>query len=216
MSVGVINLVRLIFLPALAIAFFALFVLILKNKRFSKLGCVLLKIFTLCIIAVVVFIVILLPAFNFKIDNDFKNIINNVSIQDLNIDMFEFSPYEAYDINERWVVCKESGDTSYNTTVWFVIQPKDTYRKTIKTGEGSLYGLVEKVCLTEFENKYGSIKIYPACIEKYHETFLSMDFYGTIVIPISQDFDLVIEYICDSNINECKDYISNELKALMF
>ncbi len=211
MSLNAVNLISLVVLPCLAVAFFVFFALILKNKRQAKTSKALLKVFALCITAVIVFNAILLPAFKFKIDDDFKDIINNVSMESLNIDMFEFSPYEEYSIDERWVTCKESGDTSYNTTVWFVIQPKDTYLQTIKTSDNKL---VEKLCLNEFENEYGTVKIYPVGLEKYY-AFLAMYFYGTIVIPISQEYDLVIEYECDSDINECKNYIFSELQKLL-
>lgn len=217
MSVNTINLIRLTLLPGFIVAFFVFFALILKNKKQSKTGNVLLKIFTLCLTFLMVFSAVLLPAFKFKTDNEFKNIINNVSMESLNIDMFEFSPYEEYGITERWVTCKESeyDNSYYNTTVWFIIQPKDTYLQTIRTGEGFQYEIVEKFCLTESENEYGTIKIYPVCLEKYHESFLTINFYGTIVIPVSKEFDLVIEYICDSDMNECKNYIYSELKALL-
>ncbi len=214
MSVNVSNLISLVILPCLAVAFFVFFALILKNKKQAKTSKVLLKIFVLCLTAVIVFYATSIPCFKFKIDDDFKSIINNVSMESLNIELFEFSPYEEYSIDERWVICKESSDTSHNTTVWFVIQPKDTYLQTIKRSEGFKYEILEKFCLTEFENEYGLVKVYPVCLDDYHYSFLTMDFYGTIVIPVSQEFDLVIEYICDSNMNECRNFIFSELQKL--
>lgn len=215
MSVNISNLISLVILPCLAVAFFVFFALILKNKKQVKTSKVLLRIFALCLTALIVFYAISLPCFKFKIDDNSKSIINNVSMESLDMDLFDFSPYEEYNIDERWVICKESGDTSYNTTVWFVIQPKDTYLQTMKTSDGFKYEILEKSCMTEFENEYGWVKVYPVCRDDYHCSFLAMDFYGTIVIPVSQEFDLVIEYIYDSDMNECESFIFSELQKLL-
>ena len=215
MSVNVSNLIGLVILPCLIVAFFISFAFIIKNKKQAKTSKVLFKFFALCLMGLIAFYAISLPCFKFKINEDFKSIINNVSIKSLNMDAFEFSPYEEYSIDERWVACKESGDSNYNTTVWFVIQPKETYLQTMKTGEGFKYEILEKFCLTEFENEYGLVKVYPVCLDDYHYSFLTMDFYGTIVIPVSHEFDLVIEYICDSDMNECRNYIFSELQKLL-
>lgn len=217
MSVSGINSIRLILLPGFTVAFFVFFALTLKNKREVKISSVLLKLTALCLSAVTAFSAVLLPAFSFKANDQFNELTGNVSMEKLNMDMFEFSPYEEYGITDRWVTCKESecDNSNRNTTVWFIIQPKDTYLQTASTNEGFLYHISERLCLTEGKNEYGTIRIYPVCLDRYYESFFILDFYGTIVIPVNQEFDLVIEYICDSNMTECKNYIYSELKALL-
>lgn len=216
MSVEIMNLIRVIVLPCSVVAFISFVVSLIKNK--GKTGKRALKFLALCLVVLISFFTLSFPAFKFIPSDDFKDIINNVSMERLNIDKFEFAPYEEYNINERWVVYKESNynDTNYNTNVWFIIQPKDTYLQTIPTRDDFLYKSLEKFCSSESENEYGTVKISPVCLDPYHRTFLTMDFYGTIVIPVSHEYDLIIEYICDSNMKECKKFILSELQALLY
>ena len=62
-------------------------------------------------------------------------------------------------------------------------------------------------------NDFGTIKISPVYRERYQVLFIQM-YYGYLLIPISEQDELLLTYRCDTGMKDCKEMLLSVLKDI--
>lgn len=145
----------------------------------------------------------------FKTTNDLKNTFDKVTISNIKLDLFEYAPYEEINVTDRRILLKENEGTH----IFCIIQPKNTYINQIQESAGCFHKFKEKLYSRNLGNKYGKIVISPIYLDRIYGLFVE-SFYGYIIIPIGDDYDLILEYRSDSNLTECKTEIYSMLNSI--
>lgn len=175
------------------------------KKTFLKTTAV----FLTCVIVYIALFSQISQAFIFKVSDELENMLSKISIDNIDLELFQESDYDE----KIGFIVKEDDKDTDSTTVFCYIQPKGTYTNDRCEIEGRLYNFQEKFYAREIENTYGKIIVSPVHIEKVYY-FFSVAFYGYIIIPISDEYDLILDYDCGSSMDECRSFMCDVLESI--
>lgn len=212
MKINDINIIRI--LALLVIACLLIYTVVICIKHLKKQGAqkdgkFALKIALALIMTAVIFLAVFFPFgqfASFKISNELKSTISNVSYDKIDFNKFEDSTDEENDVSDRKVYLKEKE----HILVFCFILPKGTYTERFELPSGKINNLVENLYSKKCESLLGNAQISPVYTDRIYGIFAS-SFYGNIVIPLNDEYDLVVDYECSDNMNECYSVINDAL-----
>lgn len=179
MSINDINIIRIVCVCIIVVLFVALVVstmLNVENRRKTVF-----KILAYFMVALIAFL--FNSFYGHKIDDNNKRIIEEISVNGVNYQLFDVASDKANYVNEKYVLARENEDIA----VYLYIVPK----------ENEMHSTISP---TRFEKKQGLIV---TC------------FYGSISIPINEEHRLLIEYECQSDMEECNNFIYGTLRSVI-
>jgi len=216
MSINNINIFRIVALTIIVLILVALVivniinVVRLNNHVQDKEGIkmVVKKTVAMFLICAIIILAIFSPTsqtFAFKISDDIKNVVERISVDNIDLELFENSPYEEINLIDRRLLLREDD----NNTVFCIVQPQGTYLN--QYGESNR--LKKDFYSKNMKNEYGEIIITSVHIDKIYGIFADT-FYGNIIIPISSKYELILDYKCDSDMNDCYTFIRSVLESI--
>lgn len=217
MSLNTINLFRFVLAWVIPIAvllfLITLFAVLYKTHADSEYKMsVLVKALLLILMSAIVFGVgffCFTQIHTLKIDNELKSRFDNIKIENIKTDMFEYSPYEEYDLEDRRVFSYDDEDKE----VICIIQPRNSYINQTDDSSSFIHNVLLKLYSKSYKNEFGKIVASPVYSE-LQEDFLIGSFDGHIIIPISERYDLVLVYSYSLSVGEIKSEICSMLDLI--
>lgn len=217
MSLNTINVFRfaLVWAIPIAVILFLITFLVTLYKTHTdseyKLS-VLVKVLFLILTSVIVFGVgffCFTQIHTLKIDNEIKSKFDNVRVENIKIDMFEYSPYEEYNLKDRRVFLYDDEDKE----IFCIIQPRNSYINQINDFPSFVHYVLLKLYSKSYKNEFGNIVVSPVYCELQHDLLIE-SYDGHIIIPISEQYDLVLVYSYSLSAREIKSEICSILDLI--